>query len=365
MPPAPGAHLQKLPRWLSRVWSAAAHACVAAALCCAASGCAGPGRAPAARGSAPPPRLAEADAWDADAVEIPLRERGVYRFAEVEIAGEPAGRFLVDTGANRTVIDLGVAGRLGLERLREVRASGVTGWSTHREVRVPGLRLLAPPETPDTPKASGVSGVPGVELGPRTALGLSFARMGPALRGGVGGILGFTDLAAVPFTLSPASGGVGPRLTLHRPAAFRPPVGATRHRLRLLHGLPVVEAELAGAPGSAPVRLDLLLDTGSDGALSLPGSLLRARPGVASVPVSGAGSRRGVGGVGATRETWVRSLRALGLTLRDVPAAFGPPPPGIAARPGRAFGRLGQAVLGQAELTFDAERGWLYVRFAE
>ena len=109
--------------------------------------------------------------------------------------------------------------------------------------------------------------------------------------------------------------------------------------------------------------VDLLLDTGGDGGISLPLSLLRRRPDIASVPVSGAGARRGVGGPGGTTETWVRSLTTLGLTLLDVPAAFGPNPPGVRARPGRAFGRLGQAVLGQAELTFDAGRGWMYVRF--
>ena len=354
----PGALFSKPSGPVLGPWSTASHACVVAVLCCAAAGCAGSGPAVVTRTQAPPPlRLSEAAAWDADGLVVPLRERGPYRFARVEVAGEPAGLFLVDTGANRTVIDEGVAGRIGLERLNEVRAAGVTGWSTHREVRVPGLRLL-----------SDHRGDPGVELGPRTALGLSFARMGSSLRGGVGGILGFGDLAAVPFTLSPAAGDAGPRLTLHRPAAFRPPPGATRHRLRLLHGLPVVEAELdagggASGGGSPPVRVDLLLDTGADGGLSLPGSLLRESPGVASVPVSGAGSRRGVGGTGGTRETWVRSLTTLGLTLRDVPAAFGPSPPGVVARPGRVFGRLGQAVLGQAELTFDAERGWLYVRF--
>ncbi len=294
--------------------------------------------------------LAEAADWSADVV-VPLVERGAFRFARVEVDGQRAGLFLVDTGANRTVIADGVAGRIGLERGEEVRASGVTGWSTHRLTGVPDLRL------------TGAADRPAVDLGEREALGLSFHRLGPSMRGGVGGILGFPDLAGVPFTLTPWRGEQPATLTLHRPAAFRPPADATRHRLRLLHGLPVVEATLAGATGRPPVPVDLLLDTGGDGGVSLPLSLLRRRPDIASVPVSAAGARRGVGGPGGTTETWVRSLTMLGLTLHDVPAAFGDNPPGIRARPGRVFGRLGQAVLGQAELTFDAARGWMYVRF--
>ncbi|BAM02723.1 aspartyl protease family protein [Phycisphaera mikurensis] len=315
------------------------------------AGCAGP-PAPAAERT-PPGRiavLADADAWTADAV-IPLVERGAFRLARAEIDGRRAGLFLVDTGANRTVIAEGVAGRLGLERGAEVRASGVTGYSIHAEIDLPALRLAG-------------GGGPAVELGTRTALGLSFHTLGPALRGG-GGILGFTDLAGVPFTLKPARGGEPATLTLHRPAAFRPPAGATRHRLRRILGLPAVEATLAGRAGRPPVRVDLLLDTGASGGLSLPLDLLRRRPDLLSVPAAGAGLRRGVGGPGLTTQTWVRSLSTLGLTLRDVPTAFGPGPPGIRAGRGRVLGRLGQAVLRQAELTFDASRGWIWIRFAE
>lgn len=309
--------------------------------------------------------LADANVWTQD-IRVSLQDRGPFRFARAEVAGQPAGVFLLDTGANRTVIANGVAGRLNLENLGEVRASGVTGWSTHRRTRLPGLSLWGEAIEPgftttderEDPRGSSV------ELGPREALGLSFHRLGPGLRGGVGGILAFTDLAAVPFTIAPASGDRPASLTLHRPRAFRPPPNATRHRLRLVQGLPVVEASVNGARGKPALPVDLLLDTGGSGALSLPLETLSLRPDLASVPVSGAGVRLGVGGPGGVTETWVRSLTTLGLTLRDVPTAFGPSPPGLAARPGRTLGRLGQGVLGQARLTFDAPRGWLYVEFS-
>ena len=290
-------------------------------------------------------RVSDARDWPGDVV-LPLRTFGAYRFIDAQVNGEPAGRFLLDTGANRTVIDSGVAGRLGLPDDGGGQTIGVAGTQQTRYRLAEHVRL-GPGQT--------VTGGDVVlyETQRKQLIGLSLRNLGSALNAGVGGIAGFTDFSAVPFTIDPQAG----TLTLHHPQAFRPPPDTTRHRLYRFQGLPVIDAKVQNGSDALPVRL--LLDTGANGALTLPRTLLQRYPRIASVPVSGAGAQSGVGGTVGSTDTWVRQTELLGLQLQHIPASF-EQMPGALGNQNPPLGRLGMGILGNFRLTFDARRGYIY-----
>lgn len=290
-------------------------------------------------------RLDAPDAWPGDLV-LPLRTVGPFRFVKATVNGRPAGRFLLDTGANRTVIDTGVAGRIGLPDNGGGSTVGVAGTASTRYRLAQHVRL-------GPGRLAGSEDTVLLQIARTRLIGLSLGNLGGTLGAGVGGVAGFTDFVAVPFTIDPQAG----TLTLHRPTTFRPPPGATRHRLNGFHGLPVIDADVYDGREKIPVRL--LLDTGANNALTLPRKLLEHYPRIASVPVSGAGLQSGVGGTAHSTDTWVRQTKILGLKLRHIPVSF-EQMPGALGRATPPLGRLGMGVLGSFRLTFDGRHGYIY-----
>lgn len=290
--------------------------------------------------------------WPGDLV-VPLHAAGPYRHVDVAINGQATGRFLLDTGANRPVIDTGRANRLGLPDVGGGTTTGIAGPAAtrFRQAQSLGLRSKDDAATPFVLTTSEMR-----------MIGMNMRNLGGKFSAGTSGIVCFRTLMGVPFTFNPQAG----TLTLHRPADFRPPdtddPAVTRVRLRRFHGLPVVDATLRDERGEdVPIRL--ILDTGMNTAMSVPIEVLHARPGVAAVPVSGAGVSQGIGGTLTTTNTWARSTRVFDLELRNLPVAFEPTPDAIRSADGLPQGRLGMGVLGHFELTFDAPRNWLYARY--
>ncbi|MEL7087395.1 MAG: hypothetical protein AAGL98_02960, partial [Planctomycetota bacterium] len=247
-----------------------------------------------------------------------------------------------------SVIAQGVAGRLELEKDGGGRTRGVGGIESFDYYKVRDY-TIGQPET--------AAGRPGraLKLKSEKMAGLALLGFGRSLGISMGGIVGFTDLADVPFALD----GARRQLTVYNPISFRPPRGATRERLYRYSRLPLVRAELSD--GQQRVEVWLIIDYGADNALTLPDTLLQKYPGVVSVNAAGAGRTRGIGGTVRSTQTWVRRFRMFDLNLQDVPVNFEPPPPGFDGP--RLIGRVGNTLLQHFRLTFHAQSGWVYAEW--
>jgi hypothetical protein len=157
----------------------------------------------------------------------------------------------------------------------------------------------------------------------------------------------------VPFTLDPANG----QLILHNPDSFTPPAGARRVPLHHHARLPTVSATLSNGQ-----RVWLVLDSGSDGMVTLPQSLIERWPDITAVPQTGSSQSLGVGGRTESTRTWLDALGLFDLTLRNIPAAFEPTDASMRYR-GRPVGRAGLELLRHFRLTFDAEENNLWVQW--
>ncbi len=270
------------------------------------------------------------------AMTISLAESRGYLFTPVHINRQPAGMFMLDTGAGTTVVETGVAGRLGLPEVGQGKAMGVGGT-----------------------EAFAWRGVESVSFGDLVSLpgervaALSLHEIARGLGVPVAGIVGYGSFGSTPFTIDyPAR-----RLILHRRDAFRPPVGAPALRLIRYGRIPMVEATVGDPADRRKVRL--IIDTGAHNQLTLPSSMRAAWPAIQSVPHHGRVRTSGVGGTVTGAGTWVNRLDVLGVTLRDVPTNFEPTPEGQAPSP-VPVGRIGNALLRDFVLSFDpaSRRVW-------
>lgn len=109
----------------------------------------------------------------------------------VEVGGEPAGCFLVDTGASGLVIDPRLASRLRLPAFGEIFVTGMGGAIRSQFRRAPSLRvgamvmsdpvLMELPVAPivaATPETGEVMGILGYDFFRRTVLSVPCAKVG-------------------------------------------------------------------------------------------------------------------------------------------------------------------------------------------
>lgn len=283
-----------------------------------------------------------------DRLDIPLIRRGGYLLIPASVNDESVGTMMIDTGASLSVIAQGVAGRIGLEKDGTGKTVGVGGIESFDYYKVRDYTIG---------RSETVGDVPGraLKLKSEKMAGLKLLRFGRSLGISMGGIVGFTDLADVPFSLD----GARRQLTVYNPIAFRPPRQATRQRLHRYRKLPMVRAELSD--GRQRVEVWLIIDYGADNALTLPDTLLQRYPGVVSVHAAGTGRTRGIGGTVQSTQTWVRNFRMFDLDLQDVPVNFEPPPPSLDGP--KLIGRVGNTLLQHFRLTFHAQHGWVYAEW--
>jgi len=263
------------------------------------------------------------------------------------VDGESIGMMMIDTGASLSVIAQGVAGRLKLDQAGRGKTVGVGGIEAFDYFKAKHFSIG---RSTSADKTSGE-----LRLTRQKMAGLSLLGFGRSLGVSLGGIVAYTDLNAVPFTLDAAK----QKLTLYNPRSFRPPAGATRQRLERFRKLPMVRAELDD--GNQRVEVWLIIDYGADNALTLPSSLLERYPGVVSVNASGAGRTHGIGGTVASTQTWVKNFRLFDLNLENIPVNFERPPPTM--RGEKMIGRVGNGLLQHFRLTFHAPHGWVYAEW--
>lgn len=171
----------------------------------------------------------------ADHVTIPLARHFDVPTVAVTIAGQDAGRFLIDTGSPHTIVDIKLAHRLRLPTVS------------------PPASLA--PDSPQPPLAAELRQVTlgGVPAGSRFAFVREIEGLGP----GITGILGTGILRDTPFTLDLRNS----TLTFYRASAIPPELKlrGTPTALQLDDGYPVIRATLDGRPGR------FALDTASTG----------------------------------------------------------------------------------------------------
>lgn len=217
----------------------------------------------------------------------------------IEVSGSPPLSFVLDSGTpTSTLNDLRLARELNLRTRYVGRALGFAG----KQVSV----LVAP----DVSIRHG-----GTEL-LRTELAIHHVRSQLVELGGLqlDGLLGGELFAKFVVEIDPDA----ELVRLHDPAKFRVPEGASRVRLRLERGVALVRADVMNAEDQR-VRVDLLLDTGSEtvvGLLSDSNPRLRAPDSAEQVRVVG------VGGAAKARVGSVRRLEVGDVVVEDAHAAF-------------------------------------------
>jgi len=288
--------------------------------------------------------LAEPGTMPAE-VRLRLHRAGSHLLLPMAVDGEPVGLALFDTGSSLSVIDTGIAGRLGLKRKgggQTVGIAGVESFAFH-PVR---LCVLG--------RGAAALAVPVDRLA-----GLDMARLTRSLGSGIGGLIGYTAFDGAPITIDYGRA----TLTVHDPGRFTPPPDTHAERLYHVRGLPVVAAEVGDGR-----RVLLILDSGADNELTLPAWTLRRWPELASVPTTGAGRSRGVGGTVDNTQTWLGKMRLFGQPLYDVPVAFEPAPLSLRNTP-VPIGRVGGSLLKHAVVTLvpgegpEGAGGRVYVRW--
>lgn len=327
--------------------------CVAVSILTLSLGCAGPVDttliASTETGAAPRHYSVAESTQLPDRLDIPLARSGGYLLVPSYLNGESAGLMMIDTGASLSVVAQGVAGRIGLQKDGQGRTLGVGGFEDFDYFRAEHFSIGQAPQ-PEPRRGKNQRGT--LLLEREKLAGLQMRNFGRALGVGLAGIVAFTDFGDVPFTLDT------PRktLSLYRPRSFRPPDGASRHRLRSFRRLPMVRAELDD--GNQRVEVWLIIDYGADNALTLPRAVLDRYPGVVSVNAAGSGQTRGVGGIVTSTQTWVRHFQVFGLDLENIPVNFETPPPTM--RGEKLIGRIGNSLLQHFRLTFHPANGWVY-----
>ena len=273
---------------------------------------AGPSAAPAPQGAPAPDLLAFTDADTRMTVPVRIADNGPYRF-------------IIDTGAQRTVISRELAGMLALPRGPSVRLTAMSGTSTEATVIIPSL---------------SVSSVAGNRI---EAPALSGANLGAA------GLLGIDTLQghAVSIDFDRKLMSVAPSSRRHAHDDAMP--GEIIVRARSLFGqLVVTDAYCAGQ------RVRVVLDTGSPvsmGNLALQRRF--ARRGRVPVPIE---LTSVTGGKVSAAYTQLPAVTMGALTIDALPVAFSDAAPfrqfGLADKPAILLGMDALQLFRRVEIDF-------------
>ena len=224
---------------------------------------------------------------------LPITGGGGLLEVDVRVNGTPV-RAVIDSGAQVSAIDSGLAQRLELPRTTALPflAYGVSGRPkvTHTvalDLNVPGFNASGVrAATLDIASLSGLSGRDFALLIGRDILSRTVVE---------------ADLP-------------GRRLRLLPPGGYQPPRDALAVPIQMRQGAPLVEVRIEDGPA-----VQVLLDTGASNLLALSAATAR-RSGLAMVgrDLGGAPSV-GLGGVSLNRQVRVRTLRVGDLVVRDTP----------------------------------------------
>ncbi|MDD1451677.1 retroviral-like aspartic protease family protein [Sphingomonas sp. H160509] len=255
--------------------------------------------------AAPPPSAASA--IEPDPATLLFGDDQARMTVPVTIAGAGPFAFVVDTGAQRTVIARELAATLGLAPGRIVRVTGMTGSSAIGTVVIPSLKVSVIGSA-----AIEAPAISAINLGARGLLGID------ALQAHAVGI----DFDTNTMTVTPSR---------KRQSRERTSPDEIVIRARSLFGqLVVTDAYCNG------IRIRVILDTGTS--ISMANAALRRK--VTRKGLGSAGSAQPVSLTGVTGETVVADYTTIdrvtigSLTLGDLPVAF----TAVDAPPFRLFG---------------------------
>lgn len=270
----------------------------------------------APRQNAAPPTAA-ASAADPDAATLLFGDDQTRMTVPVTIAGAGPFPFIVDTGAQRTVIARELAATLGLAPGRTVRVTGMTGSERVATVVIPSLKVSVIGSAPIEAPAIGA-----INLGARGLLGIDTLQDHAVT----------IDFDTNVMTVTPSR----KRRSRERAAPDEIVI-----RARSLFGqLVVTDAYCNG------IRIRVILDTGTS--ISMANGALRRR--VTRKALGGADRTQTVSLTGVTGETVVADYTTMdrvsigSLSLGDLPVAFTAvdAPPfavfGLAERPAMLLG---------------------------
>jgi predicted aspartyl protease len=251
---------------------------------------------------------------------------------EGRIGGSRPLWFILDTGAQRTVINAAVVDSLGVELGDEGTATGSAGQSSMRWIPRATIRLGD------------------VELRVDSAVSIALSSLEPALGHRIDGILGHSVFAQYVVEVDYAADTV----RLYRPDEYRPDPAARAVPLRIADEHAMVDAELF--VGGQPVAGTFLLDTGASSELSLNAPFVRQHRLLERVgATTGGGAVMGVGGTSQSRSGTLDSLRIGGFTLAGPGVSMSMDTAGALAQDDRA-GIMGAEVFRRFRVTLDYPR---------
>lgn len=255
-------------------------------------------------------------------LELPFELTQNHIYVPAQVGGKPAS-FVIDTGAEATVIDAGHAAAIGLTGMGRIEATG-NGESTvaaqpiaKPEVTLAGLRM--PIET--------MYAIPLRPLWPREGRAME-------------GVLGHDALSHFVVEIDYAAS----RLRLHDPEHFVPPAGAASLPMTYEGNIPAIRVAFE-LPGGRRIEGRMIVDTGNSGGIDLYGPFVEANGIRASAgrTVEGAGGM-GVGGVSKQDLARLAAFHVGSFTLREPIVSFSRDAKGAAAHPELA-GNLGSRAL--------------------
>ncbi|WP_326523078.1 aspartyl protease family protein [Sphingomonas sp.] len=232
-----------------------------------------------------------------DETHVVIDEQKERMTVPVEVAGAGPFRFIIDTGAERTVISRQLAGRLGLPAGRDINVVAMTGRTRVGTVIIPSLRMATVPEV-------GVIHAPALD-----AIDL----------GGMG-LLGIDTLQRHKVTIDFERQTMAVSPSVRRERGERPAPGEVVVRAKTVFGqLIVTDAEVDGN------KVRVVIDTGSP--VSVGNHALRRivmRRGGRLEPLE---MTSATGGKLQTSYTYANRMRFGGVEFQGLPIAFADAPP--------------------------------------
>jgi hypothetical protein len=212
---------------------------------------------------------------DAPYLELPFELTQHHIYVPAQIGGKTIS-FVVDTGAEATVIDASTAKAIGLTGTGTVEARG-NGESTVAAQAIPKPALT----------------LAGMRMPLETMYAVPLRALWPREGRALEGILGHDVLSQFVVEIDYAAS----RVRLHDPERFTPPAGATSLPMTYEGNVPAIRAAFE-LPGGRRVEGRMIIDTGNSGGVDLYGPFVEANAIRSSLGriVEGAGGM-GVGGV--------------------------------------------------------------------
>lgn len=254
-----------------------------------------------ARGAQTPRRLPSSVHFDtgASALHLPFVLSNNLALIQARVNGSAPLWFIFDTGASATVIDAGVARRLGLRARGTTVGNGAAGKATATRLDAATISFR------------------GVEVRDLTLYALPLDSFGPVFGRSIGGIVGNDIIGKLAVEIDYAQGLINffdPAGYDYKGAGASMPV-TIEEEMIFVRG----EIEAAGAP---PLACKFEIDTGSTGATLLNTPFVNKNQLLSSISAAKRINIGGVGGTGAAILGRLRAVRFADFSLANVVARF-------------------------------------------